>query len=67
MCIGDRRWDDHAVAALAAVSEAWELPVATAFRRQELIDNRHPNYAGDVGIGPNPALKARIDAADLVI
>lgn len=65
--VGGSRWEAQAVEALAAVAEAWDLPVATAFRRQELIDNRHPNYAGDVGIGPNPALKARIDAADLVI
>ena len=43
------------------------LPVGCAFRFQDLFDNRHPNYAGDVGIGINPKLAARIGEADLVI
>ncbi|XYI38303.1 hypothetical protein DAMDJJ_09115 [Cupriavidus necator] len=32
-------------------AEAAGLPVATAFRRQDLFDNRHPNYAGNIGLG----------------
>ena len=32
-----------------------------------LVDGDHPNYAGEIGIGPNPKLKARIEAADLVL
>ena len=35
---------------------AWALPVGCSFRRQMLFDHLHPSYAGDVGIGPNPAL-----------
>src|SRR5690625_2700715 len=31
--------------------EAWDLPVAAVFRRQDCFDNSHPNYIGDVGIG----------------
>jgi len=27
----------------------------------------HPNYAGDLGIGPNPKLAARVKASDLVV
>jgi acetolactate synthase I/II/III large subunit len=41
--------------------------VACAFRFQDLLDNRHPHYIGDVGIGVNPKLAARIKAADLVL
>src|SRR5262249_49360966 len=32
-----------------------------------LIDPEHACYAGDLGIGPNPKLLARIKAADLVL
>ena len=32
-----------------------------------LFDALHPCYAGDLGIGPNPKLLARIKAADLVV
>ena len=32
---------------------------AAPFRRQMLFDHLHPNYAGDVGIGPNPTLARR--------
>jgi acetolactate synthase-1/2/3 large subunit len=32
-----------------------------------LYDATHPTYAGDLGIGPNPKLMARIKAADLVL
>src|SRR5262249_17382427 len=37
------------------------------FRRQDLLDNRHPNYCGDVGIGIGPKLGERVRNADLII
>ena len=49
-----------ACAALERFAERWQLPVGCAFRFQDVFDNRHPNYAGDVGIGINPKLAARI-------
>ena len=51
----------------AAFAEAYRLPVACAFRHQDLFDNRHPNYAGDVGIGVNPKLAARVRDADVLL
>ena len=65
--VGGSGWDASACHALQRFVEAWALPVGCAFRRQDLFDNRHPNYAGDVGIGLNPKLAARIKAADLVL
>jgi acetolactate synthase-1/2/3 large subunit len=41
--------------------------VGCGFRFQDTFDNRHPLYAGDVGIGINPRLARRIADADLVI
>jgi acetolactate synthase-1/2/3 large subunit len=52
---------------LQRFAEGWNLPVGCAFRFQDLFDNRHPLYAGDVGIGINPRLAKRIADADLVL
>src|SRR6185369_12838769 len=52
---------------LERFAEAWELPVACAFRFQDTFDNRHRLYAGDVGIGIAPALAQRVREADLVL
>jgi acetolactate synthase-1/2/3 large subunit len=65
--LGGSRWNEAARAAAARFAERWELPVATGFRRLPLFDPLHPNYAGDLGLGPNPALLARVKAADLVL
>ncbi len=64
---GGSGWDRKSCADLAHFIEIQQLPVGCAFRFQDLFDNAHPNYAGDVGIGINPALAARIRAADLII
>jgi acetolactate synthase-1/2/3 large subunit len=64
---GGGGWDAAACAALQRFAENWCLPVGCAFRFQDLFDNRHPQYAGDVGIGINPKLGARIRDADLVL
>ena len=65
--VGGSRWNDDARAALARFAEAAQVPVACAFRHQDLFDNRHPLYAGDVGIGINPALAARVRDADVLL
>jgi acetolactate synthase-1/2/3 large subunit len=65
--VGGSRWSESAFAALARFAERFALPVATTFRRQYLFDGLHPCYAGDLGIGPNPKLLARVKGADLVL
>jgi acetolactate synthase I/II/III large subunit len=65
--VGGGGWHAQAVADLRAFAEAWQLPVGAAFRRQDLFDNSHPNYAGDVGIGINPKLAERIQGSDLLL
>jgi len=65
--LGGGTWNAQACADLARFVEANALPVACTFRFQDLIDNAHPNYIGDVGIGINPKLAARVKDADLVI
>ncbi|MBB6464507.1 acetolactate synthase-1/2/3 large subunit [Aminobacter lissarensis] len=66
--LGGTRWDHRlAFNDIQAIAESWSLPVGVSFRRQMLFDHLHPNYAGDVGIGINPKLGARIKDADLVL
>ena len=64
---GGGGWDAAACEALQRFAENWQLPVGCAFRFQDVFDNRHPNYAGDVGIGIAPRLAERIRNADLLL
>ncbi|HWI15474.1 MAG TPA: thiamine pyrophosphate-binding protein [Burkholderiales bacterium] len=65
--LGGSGWSEQACADVRAFAEANDLPVATAFRRANLYDNRLPNYVGDVGIGVNPALATRVKNSDLLL
>jgi acetolactate synthase-1/2/3 large subunit len=67
MIVGGSGWTADSAQALQRFAENWQLPVGCAFRFQDTFDNRHPQYAGDVGIGINPALAQRIRDADLVL
>ena len=64
---GGGGWSVQAAQALQRFAENWKLPVGNAFRFQDTFDNFHPHYAGDVGIGINPQLAARIKSSDLII
>jgi acetolactate synthase I/II/III large subunit len=65
--VGGGGWNSRATQALQRFAERFDLPVAASFRRGSLFDGDHQNYAGEIGIGPNPKLKARIEEADLVL
>ncbi len=64
---GGGGWTPQSAQALQRFAENWKLPVGNAFRFQDTFDNHHPQYAGDVGIGLNPLLAARVKASDLII
>jgi acetolactate synthase-1/2/3 large subunit len=65
--LGGTRWSEQAIRQFQAFAERFDLPVGCSFRRQMLFDHLHPNYAGDVGIGINPALAKEIRESDLVL
>ncbi|MCQ2003727.1 thiamine pyrophosphate-binding protein [Rhizobium sp. NRK18] len=65
--LGGTRWNEEAVAGIRAFAERCDLPVGCSFRRQMLFDHLSPSYAGDVGIGINPALAKEVKEADLLI
>ncbi|MFG1181971.1 thiamine pyrophosphate-binding protein [Xanthobacter versatilis] len=65
--VGGGGWSARACRDFQHFVEDFDLPVAAAFRRQDILDNHHPNYVGHAGLGPNPKLVARIRAADLIV
>jgi acetolactate synthase-1/2/3 large subunit len=67
LLLGGGDWSPEACRDIMAFAEARFLPVACSFRRQDLFDNRHHKYIGDVGLGINPALAERIKQADLIL
>ena len=64
---GGGGWTKQAVADLRAFSEAFSLPVAASFRCQDLFDNTHGNYAGDLGLAAGPKLIQHVKNCDVLI
>ncbi len=67
LVLGGSRWDEEACARITRFAENFQMPVMTSYRRSPLFHPLHPNYAGDLGLAPNPKLLARVKASDLVI
>jgi acetolactate synthase-1/2/3 large subunit len=65
--LGGTVWTREACRDLQLFAEASGLPIAASFRFQDLIDNNHDHYVGDVGIGINPKLAARVRDADVLL
>nr|WP_321524395.1 thiamine pyrophosphate-binding protein [uncultured Cohaesibacter sp.] len=67
MIIGGGGWSEKAKEAVTLFAEQNGIPVGTSFRCQDYFPNTHPNFAGHVGIGIDPALAARIRQSDVLI
>ena len=65
--LGEGDWSASAVTSLQNFCAANQLPVAATFRCQDLFDNRHDCYIGDLGLGANPKLSERVKNADLLL
>jgi acetolactate synthase I/II/III large subunit len=65
--VGGPHWSQDAADNLQCFAERQGLPVACGFRRQDLIDNRFLNYAGDLNVGVNPRLAQRLRDADTLL
>ncbi|WP_071675520.1 thiamine pyrophosphate-dependent enzyme [Nioella nitratireducens] len=65
--VGGSSWDATTAQTAAEVARRLGAPIAATFRRQDYIDNDHPNYAGDLGVGMNPALGKRLSQADAIL
>lgn len=65
--VGGSGWSQSASRQLQRFAAAWNLPVACAFRRQDVLDNRSAHYIGHLGLGMNPALKEAVRTADVIL
>ena len=67
MLVGGSGWSREAALDLESFAETFDLPVATAFRRQDHFDNRHPSYVGHAGFDIDPKLAAAVRSADVLL
>jgi len=65
--MGGTGWSEAALRSVREFAERGGLPLLASFRRQDLVDNRHENYCGHLGLGIDPALADRVRAADLIV
>ena len=65
--IGGPSWTSEDSAAVRQFAEEANVPVVTAWRRKAHFDNGHSHYAGELGLGANPALVERVKSSDLII
>lgn len=64
---GGGSWKRRATTALTEFASKHGIPVAAAFRSQDAANNDSGWYVGDLGLGQNPKLSARVLESDLVI
>lgn len=65
--LGGGGWTREASADITAFAANFDLPVACAFRRQDLIDNHDEHYIGEAGLGMDARIAQRVRDADLII
>ena len=65
--LGGSCWSEAGRAAIREFLLGYDLPVTVGFRRQQLYDGTLDNYAGDIGVGSDPALVAKVREADLIL
>ena len=65
--LGGSGWTPQAVADMRQFLHATGVPVACSFRRQDLFDNRDPQFVGVLGLGADPALHQAVRESDLLL
>ncbi len=58
---------DEGRAALAALAESWQIPVAASFRRHDVFDGSSRLFVGDLGIQSTPRQIAAVRESDVVL
>ena len=67
MILGGGGWTSKACDDLAVFAKANHIPTLVDFRRQDLLDNHHPSYVGDLAYAKDPKVSERLRQADLVL
>lgn len=64
---GGGGWSEKSAADLEAFCEANSLPAVASFRVQDIFNNDHPNFIGELGYNTNPKLAQRVRNADFIL
>lgn len=64
--VGGTGWTSAGRMAFQRFVERNHIPVMSAFRYQDILDNRSPSFVGDAGLGKLPQAAKTIAAADLI-
>ena len=67
MIVGGPGWSTATARNVEAFADKLSIPLASAFRYQDYVDNRHRCYVGCAGIGIDAKLSAAIKSADLLL
>lgn len=67
LLVGGPGWDGRSRAAIARFAARHACPVVSSFRAKHLINNDDLLYAGEAGIGANPALIQALRESDLIL
>ena len=65
--VGGTGWTAASQQDLKRFVDAFNLPVAASFRRQDLLDNRDEHYVGQLGLGVSPDLAESVRQSDLLL
>ncbi len=65
--LGGSGWGETGRADIGRFLAAFNIPTTVAFRRQSLYDGTHETYVGDLGVGSDPALVAKVAESDLIL
>jgi acetolactate synthase-1/2/3 large subunit len=60
-------WSAKGKAAINDFLAAHDIPTAVSFRRQSLTDGSRETFVGDLGVGSDPALVAKVRDSDFVL
>lgn len=64
--VGGGGWQESARDDLIKWAEMGDLPVTTAFRFQDLMDNTNPQFVGEAGVGMWPTTMQMIQESDVI-
>lgn len=67
MIVGGGGWTEAARSDILAFASENTLATCCTFRRHDIVDNAESIFIGELGIGTDPALLARVRAADVII
>jgi len=65
--VGEGGWTQETADGVLTFCEANDLPVATAFRCQDHVDNHSSSYVGVLGVAMDDAIAARLRDAEVVL